>query len=71
MEVLAGGPLNGALQRVGRTDAHFAISLASKDVRLALRAVDDASVARATLQLLDTAIDPGADVSALIPLETS
>ncbi|MGW6282717.1 NAD(P)-dependent oxidoreductase [Kribbella sp. NPDC055071] len=72
IEVLAGGPLSGALQRAGRTDARFALSLAGKDARLALRTVSaEAPVAQATLQLLDAAIDPSADVSALIPLETS
>lgn len=70
LDALAAGPLGGAIQRATATGASFAISLAAKDARLALRDVQTAPVAAAALQLLHAAADPTADVASLINLET-
>lgn len=69
LDLLAAGPLRGAVQRATATGASFAIFLAAKDVRLALREVRTAPVAAAALQLLHAAEDQTADVAALINLE--
>jgi 3-hydroxyisobutyrate dehydrogenase len=69
LEVLAAGPLRGAVARATAVGASFAIRLAAKDVRLALNEVKGAvPVAVATEQLLRAA-DQEADVSELIDLE--
>lgn len=70
LDALAAGPLAGAVRRATATGASFAISLAAKDTRLALRDVQTAPVAAAALQLLHAAADPAADVASLINLET-
>jgi 3-hydroxyisobutyrate dehydrogenase-like beta-hydroxyacid dehydrogenase len=70
LDALAAGPLGGAVQRATATGASFAISLAAKDSRLALRDVQSAAVATAALQLLHAAADQKADVASLINLET-
>jgi 3-hydroxyisobutyrate dehydrogenase-like beta-hydroxyacid dehydrogenase len=70
LDALAAGPLGGAVQRATATGASFAISLAAKDARLALRDVQTAPVATAALQLLHSAADPTADVASLINPET-
>jgi 3-hydroxyisobutyrate dehydrogenase-like beta-hydroxyacid dehydrogenase len=69
LDALAAGPLGGAVQRATATGASFAIFLAAKDARLALRDVQTAPVAAAALQLLHAAADPTADVASLINLE--
>lgn len=58
------------IERATTAGASFAISLAAKDVRLALRDVRTAPVAAATPQLLHAAADQTADVASLINLET-
>ncbi|MEV4824450.1 NAD(P)-dependent oxidoreductase [Micromonospora sp. NPDC049274] len=69
LDALAAGPLSGAIQRATATGASFAISLAAKDTRLALREVQTAPVAAAALHLLDSAADPTADIASLLNLE--
>jgi 3-hydroxyisobutyrate dehydrogenase len=69
LDTLTAGPLRGAIARATATGASFAISLAAKDVRLALREVRTAPVAAAAMQLLHAA-DQKADVGSLINLET-
>jgi len=70
LDVLAAGPLGGAVRRATATGASFAISLAAKDARLALRDVRGAPVAAAASQLLHDAAEQSADVASLINLET-
>lgn len=70
LEALAAGPLSGTVQRATATGASFAISLAAKDARLALREVHTAPVAAAAMRLLESATDQSADVASLISLET-
>lgn len=70
LDALAAGPLGGAVGRVTATGASFAISLAAKDARLALRDVHTAPVVAAALELLHAAADQKADVASLINLET-
>jgi 3-hydroxyisobutyrate dehydrogenase-like beta-hydroxyacid dehydrogenase len=69
LETLASGPLNGAIRRASNTDAKFAISLAAKDLRLALSDARTAPIAAAVVQVLDNAADQRADLAALIDLE--
>jgi 3-hydroxyisobutyrate dehydrogenase len=68
---LAAGPLGGAIQRLTAPGAAFAISLAAKDARLALRTVPHAPVATATLDLLRAAPDQDADIATLVDLEAT
>jgi 3-hydroxyisobutyrate dehydrogenase len=68
---LAAGPLGGAIQRLTTPGAAFAIALAAKDARLALRAAPHAPVATATLHLLDAAADQHADIASLVDLEST
>jgi 3-hydroxyisobutyrate dehydrogenase len=70
LDALAAGPLSGAVHRATAAGASFAISLASKDARLALRDVATAPVAAAAMQLLQAAADQKADIASLINLET-
>ncbi|MEV6600723.1 NAD(P)-dependent oxidoreductase [Actinoplanes sp. NPDC051346] len=70
LDALAAGPLSGTIQRATATGASFAISLAAKDTRLALREVQTAPIAAAALQLLNAATDPTADIASIISLET-
>jgi 3-hydroxyisobutyrate dehydrogenase len=69
LDVLSGGPLAIAVQRIGGTGSAFAISLAAKDARLALRGVDGAEVAYAAAQVLQAAAHQEADVASLITKE--
>lgn len=69
LDALTAGPLNGAIRRASNTDAKFAISLAAKDLRLALSDVRTAPIAAAAVQLLDDATDQRADLASLINLE--
>ncbi|GGM63163.1 hypothetical protein GCM10011608_55520 [Micromonospora sonchi] len=75
LDALAAGPLGGAVRRATATGASFAIALAAKDGRLALRAAPATPVTPATpvavaaLHLLDAAADQGADVSSLFTVE--
>jgi len=70
LDALVAGPLGGAVRRATAKDVLFAISLAAKDARLALRDVDAAPVAAAALQLLQAAAEQTADVASLISTET-
>lgn len=70
LRTLAAGPLSGAVERATATGASFAISLAAKDARLALRQVQAAPVAAAAAQLLHAAADEEADVATLISKES-
>jgi len=69
LDALAAGPLRHAIQRAAATGASFAISLAVKDTRLALREVRTAPVAAAAMHLLNAAADQDADVASLITPE--
>lgn len=69
LEALAAGPLSAAVRRATATGASFAISLAAKDARLALRGVPAAPVVAAAARLLQTAADDQADVATLISKE--
>ena len=71
LRLLTGGPLEGARRRAAHHGARFPISLAGKDLGLALRRVADAPVGDAALRLLRDAPDPGADVARLITVESS
>ena len=71
LAVLAGGPLEGARLRAARSGACFPISLAAKDLALALHRVPDAPVGGGVLDLLRAAPDPAADISRLITMENS
>jgi 3-hydroxyisobutyrate dehydrogenase len=66
VDVLATGPLAGAVQRATATGASFAISLAAKDARLALRDTPEAPVLAAVAELLRAAPDQDADIAAVI-----
>ena len=70
LRLLTGGPLEGARRRAARHGACFPISLAAKDLGLALRRGADAPVSGAALRLLRNAPDPGADVARLITVES-
>ncbi len=72
LDALAAGPLGGAVRRAGATGAAFAVALAGKDARLALRAVpgrQHTPAVAAALHLLDAATDQEADVASLITME--
>jgi 3-hydroxyisobutyrate dehydrogenase-like beta-hydroxyacid dehydrogenase len=71
LDTLAGGPLAGAIKRATATGASFAISMAAKDLGLALREARTVPVAAAVLGLLRGAPDQRADLAALIDLEIS
>jgi 3-hydroxyisobutyrate dehydrogenase-like beta-hydroxyacid dehydrogenase len=66
LDVLGRGPLAGAVQRVGAPGAWFAVALAAKDARLALRHSTSSPALEAALALLQAAPDPDADVSGLV-----
>ncbi|GIG62284.1 hypothetical protein Lfu02_66560 [Longispora fulva] len=68
LEVLAPGPLGGAIARGTATGASFAIALAAKDIDLALAALGDAPapVARAASGTLHAAADQSADLATLV-----
>jgi 3-hydroxyisobutyrate dehydrogenase-like beta-hydroxyacid dehydrogenase len=65
LEVLGAGPVQGIAARAASTTASFAVGLAAKDLRLAVRELGDAPVARAVLDVLDRFPDPDADVAAI------
>ncbi|GAB3803151.1 NAD(P)-dependent oxidoreductase [Micromonospora zhanjiangensis] len=69
LDVLAAGPLGAAVRRATATGASFAVALAAKDARLALREAPDASLLAAALQLSTTVPDQTADVAALVSPE--
>mgnify|MGYP001501607663 CR=1 FL=1 len=70
LDVLAAGPLGGAVRRATATGAAFPIYLAAKDARLALRyASTSAPVLEAVAQALQAAADQDADVASLISRE--
>ncbi|WIM93317.1 NAD(P)-dependent oxidoreductase [Actinoplanes oblitus] len=63
LDLLAAGPLAGALRRATSTTADFPVALAAKDLRFAY---GKTPVVEATLNLLAAVPDQRADVSALI-----
>lgn len=71
LDALAAGPLGGAVGRATAAGAAFAVSLAAKDLALALRDLDGAPVAAGTLRLLRLARDQRADVATLVQRESS
>lgn len=66
LDVLRRGPLATAVERVGARGSSFAVALAAKDARLALRTAADAPALTAALGLLDAVADPSAELSTLI-----
>ena len=66
VDVLAGGPLAGAVQRFRTAGGNFAISLAAKDLRLAHRDAPGTPVAEAALTRLGELSDQDADVTAIV-----
>jgi 3-hydroxyisobutyrate dehydrogenase len=66
LDVLAAGPLGGALKRATATGASFAIALAAKDARLALTRADGALLLAAAARLLEGAADQQADLATLV-----
>jgi 3-hydroxyisobutyrate dehydrogenase len=78
LDLLAAGPLGGALRRATSTTSDFPIALAAKDLRLARGSLGPATaggspsvapVAEATLRLMAAAPDQQADLATLINLE--
>jgi 3-hydroxyisobutyrate dehydrogenase len=69
LDTLGAGPLGAAVGRATATGAAFAVSLAAKDLTLALRDAPHTPVAAATLRLLRVAEDQRADVATLVELE--
>ncbi|BCJ39715.1 dehydrogenase [Actinoplanes ianthinogenes] len=67
MELLAAGPLAGALRRATSTTADFPVALAAKDLRFASGTTP---VVEATLSLLAAVPDQQADICALIDRES-
>jgi 3-hydroxyisobutyrate dehydrogenase-like beta-hydroxyacid dehydrogenase len=65
LDVLSAGPLGGAVKRATAAGASFAVSLAAKDARLALREAPQSPVLAAAEQLLRALPDYDADVAAL------
>jgi 3-hydroxyisobutyrate dehydrogenase-like beta-hydroxyacid dehydrogenase len=66
LDVLGRGPLAGAVQRVGAPGAWFAVALAAKDARLALRHSTSSPALEAALDLMQAAPDQEADLSSLV-----
>jgi 3-hydroxyisobutyrate dehydrogenase len=66
LDAIRRGPLGGAVSRATRTGASFAIALAAKDLRIALRDVHGAMLADATARILHAVPDPEADVATII-----
>lgn len=71
LDALSAGPLGAIIKRARSTTAHFPISLALKDIRLALAELGDrpAPVARAAAETFAGAKDQGADVGAVAGLD--
>jgi 3-hydroxyisobutyrate dehydrogenase-like beta-hydroxyacid dehydrogenase len=65
MEVLAAGPVGSVAARASSATASFAVALAAKDLRLAVREVPDLPVATAVLEILESYPDGAADVAAI------
>jgi 3-hydroxyisobutyrate dehydrogenase len=65
LEVLGAGAVQGVAARAASTTASFAVGLAAKDLRLAVRELKDAPVAQAVLELLERFPDQEADVAAV------
>lgn len=66
LDVLGRGPLASAVQRVGAPGAWFAVALAAKDARLALRYSTSSPALEAALDLMQAAPDQDADLSCLV-----
>ncbi|MEV0273699.1 NAD(P)-dependent oxidoreductase [Hamadaea sp. NPDC050747] len=66
LDVLAGGPLAGAVQRFRTAGGNFALSLAAKDLRLARRDAPGTPIAEAALTRLGELSDQDADVTAIV-----
>jgi hypothetical protein len=69
LDLLAAGPLAGALRRASSTTADFPVTHAAKDLRFAYDRTPGLPVVEATLGLLNAVPDPYADLAALIDLE--
>jgi 3-hydroxyisobutyrate dehydrogenase-like beta-hydroxyacid dehydrogenase len=65
LAALGAGPVQGVVARASSTTASFAVGLAAKDLRLAVRELKDAPVASAVLELLESFPDRDADVAAI------
>ncbi|MEV5630343.1 NAD(P)-dependent oxidoreductase [Micromonospora tulbaghiae] len=66
LDVLGRGALGGAVGRVTAPGASFAVALAAKDARLALRRPVPAPALEAALDLMQAAPDQDADLSCLV-----
>ncbi|WP_435149648.1 NAD(P)-dependent oxidoreductase [Micromonospora aurantiaca (nom. illeg.)] len=66
LDVLSRGALVGAVGRATAPGASFAVALAAKDARLALRRPVPAPVLEAALDLMQAAPDQDADLSSLV-----
>ncbi|AYF30543.1 hypothetical protein CSH63_24490 [Micromonospora tulbaghiae] len=69
LDVLGRGALGGAVGRVTAPGASFAVALAAKDARLALRRPVPAPVLEAALDLMRAAPDQDADLSCLVSVD--
>lgn len=70
LEVLGRGPLASAVERVGAPGASFAVALAAKDARLALRSSTASPALQAALDLMKSAPDQDADLSSLLSADS-
>ncbi|SIM87644.1 NAD(P)-dependent oxidoreductase [Micromonospora cremea] len=70
LDVLGRGPLASAVERVGAPGASFAVALAAKDARLALRLSASAPALEAALDLMQAAPDQDADLSSLVSADS-
>ncbi|WP_207916978.1 NAD(P)-dependent oxidoreductase [Micromonospora sp. KC723] len=66
LDVLGRGPLARAVERVATPGASFAVALAAKDARLALRHLASSPALEAALALMQAAPDQNADLSSLV-----
>lgn len=66
LDILRRGPLATAVERVGASGSSFAVALAAKDARLALRGTSTTPALAAALELLDAVADPSAELSTVI-----
>jgi 3-hydroxyisobutyrate dehydrogenase len=71
LDVLGRGPLASAVQRVGAPGAWFAVELAAKDARLALRHSTSSPALEAALDLMQAAPDQEADLSCLVNADSA
>ncbi|MET9302980.1 NAD(P)-dependent oxidoreductase [Micromonospora aurantiaca] len=70
LDVLGRGALAGAVGRVTAPGASFAVALAAKDARLALRLPGAAPLLDAALDLMQAAPDQDADLSSLVSADS-